>query len=121
MENYKTIERWQVEAYYEPWQVEYLEDNIIRVTDSVNGSICIFKVVGDNTDPIELLYPKTIIKIKQPIPTEIAWHELTSWRHAKRLYVQYPDVWNAWKKKGLIPIRVLKRVEEDPTPVGGGD
>lgn len=116
MEEYKIIEPWQIAAYYEPWQVEYLENNIVRVTDSVNSSIRLFKLVSDNSQPMELLYPKNVIRIKQPIPTEIAWHELTSWRHAKRLYVQYPDVWNAWKKKGLIPIRVLKRVED-----GGGD
>lgn len=80
MEEYKVIEPWQIEAYYEPWQVEYLENNIVRVTDSVNGSIRLFKLVGDNSQPMELLHPKNVIRIKQPIPTEIAWHELTQWR-----------------------------------------
>ena len=117
MEDYITIQPWQIKAYYEPWQVEYLEDNIVRVTDSMNGKIRLFKLVGDNSNPEQLIYPANVIVIQQPIPTAIKWHELTNWRHAKRLSVQYPNVWKQWKEKNLIPLNVLKRVEEDDTPV----
>ena len=117
MENYITIQRWQIKAYYEPWQVEYLEDNIVRITDSMNGKIRLFKLVEDNSNPEQLIYPANVIVIQQPIPTAIKWHELTNCRHAKRLSVQYPQVWKKWKEKNLIPLNVLKRVEEDDTPV----
>ena len=117
MEDYITIQRWQIKAYYEPWQVEYLEDNIVRVTDSMNGKIRLFKLVEDNSNPEQLIYPTNVVVIQQPIPTAIKWHELTNWRHAKRLSVQYPNVWKKWKEKNLIPLNVLKRVEEDDTPV----
>lgn len=117
MEDYITIQRWQIKAYYEPWQVEYLENNIVRVTDSMNGKIRLFKLVEDNSNPEQLIYPTNIVVIQQPIPTAIKWHELTNWRHAKRLSVQYPNVWKKWKEKNLIPLNVLKRVEEDDTPV----
>ena len=117
MENYITIQRWQIKAYYEPWQVEYLENNIVRITDSMNGKIRLFKLVEDNSNPEQLIYPTNVIVIQQPIPTAIKWHELTNWRHAKRLSVQYPQTWEKWKDQGLIPLNVLKRVEEDDTPV----
>ena len=51
MENYITIQRWQIKAYYETEQVEYLENNIVRITDSVNGKVRLFKLVEDNTNP----------------------------------------------------------------------
>lgn len=117
MEDYITIQPWQIKAYYEPWQVEYLENNIVRVTDSMNGKIRLFKLVEDNSNPEQLIYPTNVVVIQQPIPTAIKWHELTNWRHAKRLSVQYPNVWKKWKEKNLIPLNVLKRVEEDDTPV----
>ena len=117
MEDYITIQPWQIKAYYEPWQVEYLENNIVRITDSMNGKIRLFKLVEDNSNPEQLIYPTNVIVIQQPIPTAIKWHELTNWRHAKRLSVQYPNVWKKWKEKNLIPLNVLKRVEEDDTPV----
>lgn len=117
MEDYITIQPWQIKAYYEPWQVEYLEDNIVRVTDSMNGKIRLFKLVGNNTDPEQLIYPANVVIIQQPIPTAIKWHELTNWRHAKRLSVQYPQVWRQWKDQGLIPLEVLLKVEQDDTPV----
>lgn len=117
MEDYITIQRWQIKAYYESWQVEYLEDNIVRITDSMNGKIRLFKLVEDNSNPEQLIYPTNVIVIQQPIPTAIKWHELTNWRHAKRLSVQYPQTWKKWKEKNLIPLNVLKRVEEDDTPV----
>ena len=117
MEDYITIQRWQIKAYYEPWQVEYLENNIVRITDSMNGKIRLFKLVEDNSNPEQLIYPTNVIVIQQPIPTAIKWHELTNWRHAKRLSVQYPQTWKKWKDQGLIPLNVLKRVEEDDTPV----
>lgn len=117
MEDYITIQRWQIKAYYEPWQVEYLEDNIVRITDSMNGKIRLFKLVEDNSNPEQLIYPANVIVIQQPIPTAIKWHELINWRHAKRLSVQYPQTWKKWKEQGLIPLNVLKRVEEDDTPV----
>lgn len=117
MEDYITIQRWQIKAYYEPWQVEYLENNIVRITDSMNGKVRLFKLVEDNSNPEQLIYPTNVIVIQQPIPTAIKWHELTNWRHAKRLSVQYPNVWKQWKEKNLIPLNVLKRVEEDDTPV----
>lgn len=117
MEDYITIQPWQIKAYYEPWQVEYLENNIVRITDSMNGKIRLFKLVEDNSNPEQLIYPTNVIVIQQPIPTAIKWHELTNWRHAKRLSVQYPNVWKQWKEKNLIPLNVLKRVEEDDTPV----
>ena len=117
MEDYITIQPWQIKAYYESWQVEYLEDNIVRVTDSMNGKIRLFKLVEDNSNPEQLIYPTNVIVIQQPIPTAIKWHELTNWRHAKRLSVQYPQTWKKWKEKNLIPLNVLKRVEEDDTPV----
>lgn len=117
MEDYITIQRWQIKAYYEDWQVEYLENNIVRITDSMNGKIRLFKLVEDNSNPEQLIYPTNVIVIQQPIPTAIKWHELTNWRHAKRLSVQYPQTWKQWKEKNLIPLNVLKRVEEDDTPV----
>lgn len=117
MEDYITIQPWQIKAYYEPWQVEYLENNIVRITDSMNGKIRLFKLVEDNSNPEQLIYPTNVIVIQQPIPTAIKWHELTNWRHAKRLSVQYPQTWKQWKEKNLIPLNVLKRVEEDDTPV----
>lgn len=117
MEDYITIQRWQIKAYYEPWQVEYLENNIVRITDSMNGKIRLFKLVEDNSNPEQLIYPANVIVIQQPIPTAIKWHELINWRHTKRLSVQYPNVWKQWKEKNLIPLSVLKRVEEDDTPV----
>lgn len=117
MEDYITIQPWQIKAYYEDWQVEYLENNIVRVTDSMNGKIRLFKLVEDNSNPEQLIYPTNVIVIQQPIPTAIKWHELTNWRHAKRLSVQYPQTWKQWKEKNLIPLNVLKRVEEDDTPV----
>ena len=117
MEDYITIQRWQIKAYYESWQVEYLENNIVRITDSVNGKIRLFKLVEDNSNPEQLIYPANVMIIQQPIPTAIKWHELTNWRHAKRLSVQYPQTWKKWKDQGLIPLNVLKRVEEDDTPV----
>ena len=117
MEDYITIQPWQIKAYYESWQVEYLENNIVRITDSMNGKIRLFKLVEDNSNPEQLIYPTNVIIIQQPIPTTIEWHELTNWRHAKRLSVQYPNVWKQWKEKNLIPLNVLKRVEEDDTPI----
>ena len=117
MEDYITIQPWQIKAYYESWQVEYLENNIVRITDSMNGKIRLFKLVEDNSNPEQLIYPTNVVVIQQPIPTAIKWHELTNWRHAKRLSVQYPNVWGKWKEKNLIPLNVLKRVEEDDTPV----
>ncbi len=117
MEDYITIQPWQIKAYYESWQVEYLENNIVRITDSMNGKIRLFKLVEDNSNPEQLIYPTNVIIIQQPIPTTIEWHELTNWRHAKRLSVQYPNVWKKWKEKNLIPLNVLKRVEEDDTPI----
>ena len=117
MEDYITIQRWQIKAYYEAEQVEYLENNIVRITDSMNGKIRLFKLVEDNSNPEQLIYPTNVIVIQQPIPTAIKWHELTNWRHAKRLSVQYPQTWKKWKDQGLIPLNVLKRVEEDDTPV----
>lgn len=117
MEDYITIQPWQIKAYYEPQQVEYLENNIVRITDSMNGKIRLFKLVEDNSNPEQLIYPTNVIVIQQPIPTAIKWHELTNWRHAKRLSVQYPQTWEKWKDQGLIPLNVLKRVEEDNTPV----
>ena len=117
MEDYITIQRWQIKAYYENQQVEYLENNIVRITDSMNGKIRLFKLVEDNTNPEQLIYPTNVMIIQQPIPTAIKWHELTNWRHAKRLSVQYPQTWEKWKDQGLIPLNVLKRVEEDDTPV----
>ena len=117
MEDYITIQPWQIKAYYESWQVEYLENNIVRITDSMNGKIRLFKLVEDNSNPEQLIYPTNVIVIQQPIPTAIKWHELTNWRHAKRLLVQYPQTWKKWKEKNLIPLNVLKRVEEDDTPV----
>lgn len=117
MEDYITIQPWQIKAYYESWQVEYLENNIVRITDSMNGKIRLFKLVEDNSNPEQLIYPTNVIVIQQPIPTAIKWHELTNWRHAKRLSVQYPQTWKQWKEKNLIPLNVLKRVEEDDTPV----
>ena len=117
MEDYITIQPWQIKAYYESWQVEYLENNIVRITDSMNGKIRLFKLVEDNSNPEQLIYPTNVVVIQQPIPTAIKWHELTNWRHAKRLSVQYPQTWKQWKEKNLIPLNVLKRVEEDDTPV----
>ena len=117
MEDYITIQPWQIKAYYETWQVEYLENNIVRITDSMNGKIRLFKLVEDNSNPEQLIYPTNVIVIQQPIPTVIEWHDITNWRHAKRLSVQYPNVWEKWKEKNLIPLNVLKRVEEDDTPV----
>ena len=117
MEDYIRIQPWQIKAYYESWQVEYLENDIVRVTDSMNGKIRLFKLVEDNSNPEQLIYPTNVIVIQQPIPTAIKWHELTNWRHAKRLSVQYPQIWKKWKEKNLIPLNVLKRVEEDDTPV----
>ena len=117
MENYITIQRWQIKAYYETEQVEYLENNIVRITDSMNGKIRLFKLVEDNSNPEQLIYPTNVIIIQQPIPTVIEWHDITNWRHAKRLSVQYPQTWKKWKEKNLIPLNVLKRVEEDDTPV----
>lgn len=113
MENYKTIAPWQIQAYYEPWQVEHLENNIVRVTDSTDGKIRLFKLVGNNNNPEELIYPVDVIVIQQPIPTAIKGHELTSWRHAKRLSVQYPQAWKLWKDQGLIPLEVLLKIEQD--------
>ena len=117
MEDYITIQRWQIKAYYETEQVEYLENNIVRITDSMNGKIRLFKLVEDNSNPEQLIYPTNIMIIQQPIPTVIEWHDITNWRHAKRLSVQYPQTWKQWKEKNLIPLNVLKRVEEDDTPV----
>ena len=117
MEDYITIQPWQIKAYYENQQVEYLENNIVRITDSMNGKIRLFKLVEDNSNPEQLIYPTNVIVIQQPMPTEIEWHELTNWHHAKRLSVQYPQIWKKWKEKNLIPLNVLKRVEEDDTPV----
>lgn len=117
MEDYITIQPWQIKAYYESWQVEYLENNIVRITDSMNGKIRLFKLVEDNSNPEQLIYPTNVIIIQQPIPTAIKWYELINWRHAKRLSVQYPQTWGKWKDQGLIPLNVLKRVEEDDTPV----
>ena len=117
MEDYITIQPWQIKAYYETWQVEYLENNIVRITDSMNGKIRLFKLVEDNSNPEQLIYPTNVIVIQQPIPTVIEWHDITNWRHAKRLSVQYPNVWEKRKEKNLIPLNVLKRVEEDDTPV----
>lgn len=51
------------------------------------------------------------MRIPEPIPLAIEWHRLTSWRHAKKL-----QVWKQWKDKGLIPLDVLKQVEQDDTP-----
>ena len=113
MEDYITIQRWQIKAYYESWQVEYLEDNIVRITDSMNGKIRLFKLVEDNSNPEQLIYPANVIVIQQPIPTAIKWHELTNWRHAKRLSVQYPQIWGKWKDQGLIPLEVLLKTEQD--------
>ena len=117
MEDYITIQPWQIKAYYEPWQVEYLENNIVRITDSMNGKIRLFKLVEDNSNPEQLIYPTNVVVIQQPIPTAIKWHELTNWRHAKRLSVQYPQTWKKWKDQGLIPLNVLKQVEQDDTPI----
>ena len=117
MENYITIQRWQIKAYYETEQVEYLENDIVRITDSVNGQVRLFKLVEDNSNPEQLIYPTNVMIIQQPIPTVIEWHDITNWRHAKRLSVQYPQTWKKWKEKNLIPLNVLKRVEEDDTPV----
>lgn len=113
MEDYITIQRWQIKAYYENQQVEYLENNIVRITDSMNGKIRLFKLVEDNSNPEQLIYPANVIVIQQPIPTAIKWHELTNWRHAKRLSVQYPQTWEKWKDQGLIPLDVLLKVEQD--------
>lgn len=117
MEDYITIQPWQIKAYYETEQVEYLENNIVRITDSMNGKVRLFKLVEDNSNPEQLIYPTNVIVIQQPIPTAIKQHELTNWRHVKRLSVQYPNVWKKWKEKNLIPLNALKRVEEDDTPV----
>lgn len=116
MKDYIAIQPWQIESYYEPWQVEYLEDNIVRVTDSVDGKIPLFRLVGDNINPEQLIYPTRIMRIPEPIPLAIEWHRLTSWRHAKKLSVLYPQVWKQWKDKGLIPLDVLNQVEQDDTP-----
>lgn len=112
MEDYITIQLWQIKAYYEPRQVEYLENNIVRVTDSMNGKIRLFKLIEDNTNPEQLIYPVNVMIIQQPIPTAIEWHELINWRHAKRLSVQYPKVWKQWKDQGLIPLDVLLKTEQ---------
>lgn len=117
MENYITIQPWQIKAYYETEQVEYLENDIVRITDSMNGKIRLFKLVEDNSNPEQLIYPANVMIIQQSIPTVIDWHDITIWRHAKRLSVQYPQTWKKWKEKNLIPLNVLKRVEEDDTPV----
>lgn len=116
MKDYIAIQPWQIESYYEPWQVEYLENNIVRVTDSIDGKIRLFRLVEDNTSPAQSIYPIRPIKIPEPIPLAVEWHRLTSWRHAKKLSVQYPQVWKQWKDKGLIPLDVLKQVEQDDTP-----
>ena len=113
MEDYITIQPWQIKAYYEPWQVEYLENNIVRITDSMNGKIRLFKLVEDNSNPEQLIYPVNVMIIQQPIPTAIKWHELTNWRHAKRLLVQYPQTWKKWKDQGLIPLEILLKAEQD--------
>ena len=116
MKDYIAIQPWQIRSYYEPWQVEYLENDIVRVTDSVDGKICLFRLVGDNSNIEQLIYPTRIMKIPEPIPLAIERHRLTRWRHAKKLSVLYPQVWKQWKDKGLIPLDVLKQVEQNDTP-----
>ena len=112
MEDYITIQPWQIKAYYEDWQVEYLENNIVRITDSMNGKIRLFKLIEDNSNPEQLIYPTTVMIIEQPIPTVIEWHELTFWHHAKRLSIQYQQTWSKWKDQGVIPLEVLLKVEQ---------
>ena len=113
MEDYITIQRWQIKAYYETEQVEYLENDIVRITDSVNGKIRLFKLVEDNSNPEQLIYPTNVMIIQQPISTVIEWHDITIWRHAKRLLVQYPQTWKKWKDQGLIPLDILLKAEQD--------
>lgn len=113
MEDYITIQRWQIKAYYENQQVEYLENDIVRITDSMNGKIRLFKLVEDNSNPEQLIYPTNEMIIQQSIPTVIEWHDITIWRHAKRLSVQYPQTWEKWKDQGLIPLDVLLKAEQD--------
>lgn len=113
MEDYITIQPWQIKAYYEDWQVEYLENNIVRIIDSMNGKIRLFKLVEDNSNPEQLIYPTNVMIIQQPIPTVIEWHDTTIWRHAKRLSVQYSQTWGKWKDQGLIPLEILIKTEQD--------
>ena len=113
MEDQITKQRWQIKAYQETEEVEYLENDIVRITDSINAKVRLFKLVEDNTNPEQLIYPTNIMIIQQPIPTIIEWHDITNWRHAKRLLVQYPQTWKKWKDQGLISLDVLLKTEQD--------
>ena len=77
----------------------------------MNGKIRLFKLVEDNTNPEQLIYPEDVMIIQQSIPTVIDWHDLTFWRHAKRLSIQYPQTWEKWKDEGLIPLEILLKAE----------
>ena len=52
---------------------------------------------------LEEWYPVKEIVITPPVPTEIKWHQLTSFRHIGYLKWRHPQIYRAWKKKGLIP------------------
>ena len=51
--------------------------------------------------------------IREPIPTEITWHQLTNWRNLKALKAVYPEIYNKWVAANKIPYHILKEMEED--------
>ena len=53
------------------------------------------------------------IYIKEPIPTEIAWHELTQWRRIKELKATHPEIYKRWAAANKIPYHIIKEMEEN--------
>lgn len=104
-ETLKSITQNQINTYYDTWQVKYLPDNKVEITDRCSKEIRTFQIVPESESNVK------IIKIKQPIPKSIDWHRLTNWKCAKELYTNARTTWDEFKEEGLIPERVIADTE----------
>lgn len=53
----------------------------------------------------------TTVEIYAPVPTVLSWHQSTQWKEAEQLKAFSPETWTQWVKKGLVPQKVVLRVD----------
>ncbi len=72
-------------------------------------------------------HPLTIIKMNREqlttdnVITAFKWHQLTDFKHIDELKAQYPDIYNRWVEKNMIPLNVISNLVKKENNLGGNE